>query len=227
MIDYDKVILDLCGGTGAWSKPYREAGYTVHNITLPEYDLMKCWKMEDEKGKFLMFRKEAMERPFGPHYHLKIDISEVYGILAAPDCTHFSIARNTAKTPRDIPGAFELVKKCLEIIWTCSIYGNLKFWCLENPKGLLMHLLGKPPFKFERWEFGDQGAKMTHLWGDLKFPKKKPQPELRDTNFIMDTCYNKVIVPEGYKRVKGEHLKKIKRAITPPGFANAFFRANR
>ena len=25
----DKIILDLCGGTGSWSKPYKEAGYDV------------------------------------------------------------------------------------------------------------------------------------------------------------------------------------------------------
>lgn len=35
----NKIILDLCGGTGSWSKPYKEAGYDVRVITLPEYDL--------------------------------------------------------------------------------------------------------------------------------------------------------------------------------------------
>lgn len=35
----DKIILDLCGGTGSWSKPYRDAGYDVRVITLPRYDL--------------------------------------------------------------------------------------------------------------------------------------------------------------------------------------------
>lgn len=34
-----KIILDLCGGTGAWSKPYKDAGYDVRNITLPTYDI--------------------------------------------------------------------------------------------------------------------------------------------------------------------------------------------
>ena len=24
-----RIILDLCGGTGAWSKPYKDAGYTA------------------------------------------------------------------------------------------------------------------------------------------------------------------------------------------------------
>jgi len=35
-----KIILDLCGGTGAWSKPYKEAGYDVRLITLPDYDIL-------------------------------------------------------------------------------------------------------------------------------------------------------------------------------------------
>lgn len=35
-----KIILDLCGGTGSWSKPYKEAGYDVRLITLPEYDVL-------------------------------------------------------------------------------------------------------------------------------------------------------------------------------------------
>ena len=34
-----RVILDLCGGTGAWSRPYADAGYDVRVITLPEYDV--------------------------------------------------------------------------------------------------------------------------------------------------------------------------------------------
>ena len=36
----DKIILDLCGGTGAWSDPYREAGYDVRLVTLPDNDIM-------------------------------------------------------------------------------------------------------------------------------------------------------------------------------------------
>ena len=35
-----KIVLDLCGGTGAWSKPYEEE-YIVIIITLPFYDLLK------------------------------------------------------------------------------------------------------------------------------------------------------------------------------------------
>lgn len=38
-MNQDKIILDLCGGTGSWSKPYKEAGYDVRVITLPDNDL--------------------------------------------------------------------------------------------------------------------------------------------------------------------------------------------
>ena len=81
----EKIILDLCGGTGAWSKPYREAGYDVRVITHPYDDVL------------------TFEPPKG-----------VYGILAAPTCTMFSLARTTAKTPRDLEGGFKLVHRCLD-----------------------------------------------------------------------------------------------------------------
>ncbi len=33
------VILDLCGGTGSWSRPWELNGYDVKVITLPDYDV--------------------------------------------------------------------------------------------------------------------------------------------------------------------------------------------
>ena len=60
MYNSDKIILDLCGGSGFWSKPYLEAGYDVRVITLPEYDIL------------------TYEPP-----------ANVYGVLAAPPCKDF------------------------------------------------------------------------------------------------------------------------------------------
>jgi hypothetical protein len=219
----EKVILDLCGGTGAWSRPYAEAGYTVHNITLPRYDLMGT-SIQSLPPEFINFHP-----PFSsPGYSkiLSIEIKDIYGILAAPDCAHFSIARQRAKTPRDIPKAFELVKKCREIIEACALYGNLKFWCLENPKGYLYKILGKPAFSFERWHYEDPGNKLTYLWGNFNFPKTKPKPELKDSTLMESGYWQKIEIPGGYRQ-KGWNSKKIKRAITPPGFARAFFKANK
>ena len=106
MENKDKIILDLCGGTGSWSRPYKEAGYDVRLITLPEYDV----------------------RTYQPP-------ENVYGILAAPPCTEFSIAKGSR--PRDFAGGMEIVEACLRIIWRCRMTGSLKFWAMENPVGFL------------------------------------------------------------------------------------------
>ena len=45
-----KIILDLCGGTGAWSKPYRDAGYDVRVITLPDHDVLTYIPPENVYG---------------------------------------------------------------------------------------------------------------------------------------------------------------------------------
>jgi len=45
-----KIILDLCGGTGSWSKPYRDNGYDVRVITLPKYDFLERYYEETEKA---------------------------------------------------------------------------------------------------------------------------------------------------------------------------------
>ena len=37
------------------------------------------------------------------------DLPNIYGILCAPTCTMFSLARTTAKIPRDLKGGFKLV----------------------------------------------------------------------------------------------------------------------
>lgn len=34
------VVLDLCGGSGSWSRPFQQAGYDVRLITLPDYDVL-------------------------------------------------------------------------------------------------------------------------------------------------------------------------------------------
>lgn len=203
-----KVILDLCGGTHSWCVGYNEYNklhpwtYKCYNITKPNYCIEDFYY--EDNCLWFPGEKVLIFRP-----------NEIYGILAAPPCTHFSFARQNAKTPRDLPGAFEIVKKCLEIIWVCALYGNLKFWCLENPSGYLYHFLGKPAFKFRPAEFGDQANKITWLWGNFNFPRKLKKP---------------VNVPIGKHRESESYPSggnKIKRAITPPGFANAFFKANR
>jgi len=199
MENKDKIILDLCGGTGSWSKPYSDNGYDVKIIDIKnDYDV----------------------RIYNPP-------NNVYGILAAPPCPMFSFCRTNAKHPRDLQVAMSIVFGCIRIIWDCqynlskdtSKKPNLKFWCLENPNGMLKWFLGKPVLEFQPYEYGDNYKKKTHLWGYFNIPKKKPidcdKPKF-------DRLLTKEIHPEWY----GKLTRQERRAITPNGFANAFFRSN-
>lgn len=225
MANSKKIILDLCGGTGSWSRPYLEAGYDVRNITLPDYDV----------------------RTYQPP-------DNVYGILAAPPCTMFSFARTKAHKPRDLKAGMECVRACLNIIWSFMEIRQetekktlpLKFWALENPNGMLKYFLGKPAFQFNPYDFGDQYQKHTCLWGWFNEPQGKPveltqqQKELHKTNsqplpilkpykslnhdiqVKFDMLASRNIHPEFY----GKLTRQERRAITPQGFAKAFMEAN-
>jgi len=207
-----KIILDLCGGTGAWSKKYKEAGYTVINITLPFYDILKT-----AIGYGTIIFQGGSEEP------LTVRIKDIYGILAAPVCTMFSLARTRAKTPRDLRQGMGLVIACLNIIWECRYNHKLAFWCLENPMGYLRQFLGKPVFTFDPCDFGDPYTKKTDLWGYFNIPKKKP---IKLNQELIDRCkINNRRLPS-ISEITGSKQAD-KRAITPTGFAKAFYEANR
>ena len=140
----NKIILDLCGGTGSWSKPYKDAGYDVRVITLPEYDINQSSFCE----RHIVFRN--------PEGKLRMTISypRVYGIFAAPPCTMFSIVRTTPKIPRSFEQGMKTVQDCLKIIWEVQYDHKLAFWTLENPFGYLRRFLGKPAYQFDPTEFG-------------------------------------------------------------------------
>lgn len=217
-----KIILDLCGGTGSWSRPYKEAGYSVILITLPQYDI----RLTEITDDFITFRS--------PHFSgnsCVVRKKSIKGILAAPPCTMFSLARTNAKKERDLHEGMECVKACLDIIYSCqeikqsknSKVTNLDWWALENPyHGLLKRIIGNPSFVFDPYEFGDMYKKKTALWGYFKEPKKKQFSELPKM-VKFDKLSTKEIHPEYY----GKYDRTVRRSITPAGFANAFYKANK
>jgi len=158
MKNKDKIILDLCGGTGAWSKPYRDNGYTVINVTLPDYDV----------------------RTYKP-------LDNVYGILAAPPCTHLAVSGARWFAEKGQNALFEalaIVDACMRII----LISHPKFWCLENPIGRLVNYLGKPKMYFHPCDYGDPWTKKTCLWGQFNIPKKQPvEPVKKISNSLYAT----------------------------------------
>src|SRR5579871_5629812 len=87
-----KIILDLCGGSGAWSKPYVDHGYDVRLVTLPNMDV----RQYEPPGK-------------------------VHGILCAPPCTVFSNAGvQWERSEQEIEEALSVVYACLDIVRKCK-----------------------------------------------------------------------------------------------------------
>ncbi len=176
------LILDLCGGSGAWSQPYREAGYCVKLVD----------KMQGEDARLL-------QREPG-----------VWGVLAAPVCTDFSYARNRyPASEAEILEALSLVDACIGIAWVHRQAGA-KWWALENPRNKLRRYLGPARLEFYQWQYGDAGHKPTCIWGDFAVPPMR-HPKTRTKPSTFGTQYANAN-PED--------------AITPLGFARAFFEAN-
>ena len=200
-----KIILDLCGGTGSWSKPYLDVGYNVRLVTLPDNDVRTYIPPED-----------------------------VYGILAAPPCTEFSVLNCIAEARKRKPDeGMVVVNACLKIIELCKPV----FYAIENPVGFLKYYLGKPNFIFQPWEFGDAWTKKTALWGKFNKPIKiytnwddvpkldlytRPGRGKPNFAYLHKSAIKNIPQLSKYEPKTDADF----RAITPPGFAKAFFLAN-
>lgn len=199
---YKKIILHLCADIGSDSKPYQDRPN--------EYEV-------------ICVGKDIGVENYHPPNH-------VYGVIANPPCTMFSIARTKAKTPRDLQEGMRLVKECLRIIWECQYKIEtdsqrtppLKFWAIENPgSGYLRWFLGQPRYEYCASEYGAPFTKRTALWGYFNQPRRP----------FMET-----IIRDGVKSLGGKytHLTKHmafsadggEKAVCPPLLAKAFFEAN-
>jgi hypothetical protein len=197
----EKIILHLCADMGTDSKAYRDAGYQV----------------------ICVGQKIGVE-----NYHPP---KGVYGVIANPPCTMFSIARTKAKTPRDLREGMRLVKECLRIIWECQYdlenenqrTSPLAFWALENPgTGMLRWFLGNPRFEYCQSEYGQPFTKRTALWGNFNIPYRP----------FMESCINQCATSLGGNQFKKFGSKFAKsgdgggKAECPALFAKYFMEAN-
>jgi hypothetical protein len=198
-----KIILDLCGGTGSWGKPYRDNEYDVRLITLPEYDVLTYDPPED-----------------------------VYGILAAPPCESFSIApgKNYRKTP--IEQGLRILNACLRIIEKCNpVFYAIENPCGLMRKYMGKPRFTFQPYWFgDGWtKKTDIWGKfnipvITHTWDscpklDLYVRPGRKRPSLA---FLHKSAISLIPQFKGFDANTDAAL----RSITPPGFAQAFFEVN-
>lgn len=185
-----RIILDLCGGSGSWSKPYKEAGYDVRLVTLPDNDVKTY-----------------------------IPPNNVWGVLAAPPCTEFSFAKHyhgKGNYTHDFASGLAIADACIRIIE----FAYPKWWVLENPRGYLRRWYGKPVMTWNPWQFGESYQKKTDLWGSFVSPV--PTVINKPNNLIKFSLLKSHEIAPEYSYLNRQE----RRAITPRGFATAFFKAN-
>jgi hypothetical protein len=201
----NRVIVSLFDHSGEWSRPYREAGYQVVHFDIKEpggfgwsYDIAD-------------FSVEFLTEELG--------LDTVYGILAAPPCTHFTVSGAQYWPEKDADGRTDAMIELVYTVFRCVELFAPKFWVFENPVGRLPKLipeLGRPWYFQPHW-FGDAYTKKTGLWGrfytDLERNDVEPVRACEAGSWLMKL---------GGKSEKTKAL----RSVTPPGFAQAFFGAN-
>ena len=167
----------MCGGSGAWSEPYREAGYRVEVIDLRAGHDVR------------LFRR------------LRVG---VHGILAAPDCTNLAGCNARRWRERGDPAliaALGLVDACVRIAWV----QQPRWWALENPVGRLVHYLGPPRLMFHPADYGDPYTKRTLIWGNFTPPAKRPVAVTRGSLMHLmppspDRKARRSVTPAGFAR---------------------------
>jgi len=205
----DRVIISLFDYTGNWSKPYRDAGYTViqHDLKLGQ-DILN----------------ESLKAAIADH----VDGNRVHGIMAAIPCTDFAVCgakhfrkKETQPADYDGPVSFEntVELSVFLALATLFIVELLKpvWWVAENPISRIHTLvpeIGKPKMYFNPCDFGHPYTKKTALYGEFNTNLKRT-PVLPLYGSMMHTQYGG----------KSEKTKAL-RSITPSGFAQAFFKAN-
>lgn len=152
----DRLILDLCGGTGEWSRPYVEAGYTV---------LIVDPKVNGMTVEWLLSTLQTAD-----------ELMSVHGVLAAPPCTAFSGSGAQHWPAKDASGETAryilVARTCVEIVKLLKP----KWWALENPVGRMRKLVpevGPVRLTFDPNDYGDPYTKRTQLFGDFTIPTKR------------------------------------------------------
>jgi len=148
-VEKEMRLLELFSGTGSIGRAFEAQGWEVVSLDILPGSAITCNILEWEYEKY-------------PSDHFDF-------IWASPPCTQYSIARTTAKTPRDFEGADAIVRKALDIIE----FFDPPLWLLENPQtGYLKTreiMRGLPWRDVTYCKYGFPYRKRTRLWGCFPF----------------------------------------------------------
>lgn len=226
-------VLSLFDYSGVWSDPWYSAGYSRLRVdlSLPE-GLYRKGRNDFDLGLDLSDGK-ALDLLLSTLW--VIGVPDV--ILAAPPCGCFTRASAWLWSKMDDDGrtgdSLRLVDTALSLVDRMQP----TVWALENPPGRLWNPsrtclrenLGVPKMKFDPWQFGAHApedptsrmTKKTYVWGNFNVPVWSPHPDGKKE-------YPAHLPPRRRDPIRqmGSRNKR-ERERTPPGFAKAFFLANR
>ena len=162
-------VLDLFSGLGGFSAAFKERGHEVVTLDLdyrfnPTYcrDIMSIENI-DSLGKF--------------------DV-----VLASPPCEKYSIAASSFhhwRKERDVyvpnsKDAERALKLTSHLFWLLENTYSGKYWVVENPRGYMRKVFGKPQYEIDQCQYGLRYRKATDFWGKLPEsfkPKKCTKPK--------------------------------------------------
>ena len=154
-----ELIFDLCSGLEGFSQAF---------IDDPKYEVITI----------------ELDKKFKPticadirYLPLKANLKPK-AILASPPCNHFSFA--CLQFPRvGVKLALEIVGACFEAV----AYLKPDKWIIENPRGRLRHILGKPKqtIRYSDYDKEIKWMKTTDFWGNIMFPMSKGQRIMQHT----------------------------------------------
>ena len=155
-------LLELFSGTGSIGKAFKEKGWDVISLDV-----------NPKSGASII--TDILEWDYKSLGEGHFD-----ALWALPCCTHYSVARTTAKTPRDLEGADALVQRTKDIIE----HFQPKIWAFENPaSGLLKTrevVAGLPWKDISYCKYGYPYRKYTRIWTNSE--KWIPRPKCCTAN---------------------------------------------
>ena len=139
-------LLELFSGTGSIGRAFADLGWDVDSV-----DILgnPTWRVDIRE----------LDLQSLPHYDV---------VWASPPCTQYSVARTTAKTPRDLVGSDELVLAALRVIAHCQPM----LWWMENPQSGLLKtrpmMQNLPYHDVDYCCYGTLYRKRTRLWTNAR-----------------------------------------------------------
>jgi hypothetical protein len=156
-------LLELFSGTGSVGDVFREHGWEVVSVDVAPPPHASC----DIRADILTLDPRHIGQEYG-----YFDC-----IWASPPCTEYSVARTTAKVPRNLTLADSLVQKAIDFIDEL----DPRVWFIENPFTGLLRTREvvqdlPPPVLVDYCKYGLKYRKRTAIWTNCPFVGDLCQP---------------------------------------------------